>query len=242
MSKAGGGDALLVKVMDALGLDLDGGQVQQLLSYVRLLQEGLKQQRLVGDESSSALIGKHLYDSLYPLTVWQMPPGRLLDLGTGAGLPGIPLKICLPGQELYLMDASQKKINFLRKVVRELALAKVFFLPGRAEDWGRDPGCREQFHCVVSRAVARAPILVELGLPLVQLGGFLLLYKGSRGPQEMEAAAPALQLCGGRLEKSWRYRLLTGEERTLFLVRKVSPTPEAYPRRAGLPSKRPLVG
>jgi len=239
MTAAAGFNELLEGVIDALGLNLSGVQKMQLLSHVRLIQEGLNKQRLVG-EGGAALVEKHLYDSLYPLAVWQVPRGSLLDLGTGAGLPGIPLKICLPDRALYLLDAIRRKINFLRKVALELALQEVFFLPGRAEEWGRDPGCREQFDCVVSRAVAQAPVLAELGLPLVKVGGFLLLYKGRQGPAEIEEAAPALELCGGRLENSWRYQILTGEERTLFLIKKVGPTPALYPRRPGVPSRKPL--
>lgn len=240
MTASPGLNELLTKVIAALGLNINGSQREKLLSYVRLLQEGLKKQRLVGEGSGAALIEKHLYDSLYPLTIWQMPRGSLLDLGTGAGLPGIPLKICLPEQELYLLDANRRKINFLRKITMELALQGVFFLPGRAEEWGRDPGCREQFDCAVSRAVARAAVLVELGLPLVKVGGFLLLYKGKQGQSEIKEAGLSLQLCGGRLEKSWRYRILSGEERTLYLIKKTCSTPADYPRRTGVPSRRPL--
>ncbi|HOA34644.1 MAG TPA: 16S rRNA (guanine(527)-N(7))-methyltransferase RsmG [Bacillota bacterium] len=240
MTATRGFDELLTKVIAALGLIISGNQKEKLLNYIQLILEGLKKQRLVGERSGAALIEKHLYDSLYPLTTWQIPRGSLLDLGTGVGLPGIPMKICLPEQALYLLDANKKKINFLRKVALELALQEVFFLPGRAEEWGRDPGCREQFDCVVSRAVARAAVLVELGLPLVKMGGFLLLYKGKQGPSEIKEAGPALQLCGGRLEKSWHYRIPTGEERTLFLIKKIGPTPAAYPRRSGVPQRKPL--
>ncbi len=240
MPTSSGYEELLETVIATLGLTVGNTQKDKLLIYIRLLLEGLITQRLVGERSGTALIEKHLYDSLYPLTLWQIPRGSLLDLGTGAGLPGIPLKICLPEQELYLLDANRRKINFLRRVAAELALQGVFFMPGRAEEWGRDHGCRERFGCVVSRAVARAAVLVELGLPLVKIGGYLLLYKGKYGYSEIEEAGIPLQLCGGRLENSWRYRLLTGEERTLYLIRKIFSTPIAYPRRAGKPVRKPL--
>lgn len=223
-----------------LGLEISELQEEQFLQYINLLHEGQKQQRLLGDRSEVLMITKHVFDSLYPLKWRLIPSGSMLDLGTGAGLPGIPLKILLPGQELYLLDARARKINFLRRVVAELKLQRVNFLTGRAEEWGRDPCYREKIDCVFSRAVAHASVLVELGLPLVKMGGALLLYKGKQGGVEIESAAKALQLCGGSVRKGGCYNLPTGEERTIYLIEKVSPTPEAYPRRAGRPSKKPL--
>lgn len=230
----------LDSVIAGLGLEVKKSQKEQLLLYVGLLQEGLKKQRLVGEKSGAALIEKHLCDSLYPMKLWRFPPGRLLDLGTGAGLPGIPLKICLPVIRLYLVDANRRKINFLRRVAAELALSEIYYLPGRAEEWGRDPGYREQFSCVVSRAVARAAVLAELGLPLVKAGGYLVMYKGKHGLNEMEEAGVSIHLCGGRLEHYWHYYLPTGEERTLFLIKKTDQTPPTYPRRVGKPAQKPL--
>lgn len=233
---------LLETVCLELELELSDLQKEQLLGYTNLIIEGLRKKRLVGETGGDLLIRKHMFDSLYPLGLGEIPPGTLLDLGTGAGLPGIPLKICLPEHRLYLLDANKGKINFLRRVCLELNLKKVFYLPGRAEEWGRDPGCRERFDCVVSRAVARAAVLAELGLPLVKRGGCLLLYKGSKGPAEVEEAETSLRLCGGMLKKNWRYRLPTGEERTLFLIDKKRATPAAYPRGVGKPARKPLGG
>ncbi len=231
---------LLDRVGEDLGLRINELQKIQLLHYIDLLLEGLDRQRLVGERSGASLIEKHLYDSLYPLKLGQISPGSLLDLGTGAGLPGIPLKISLPGLKLYLLDAKMRRINYLRRISAELGLKEVYYLPGRAEDWGRDPRCRERFDGVVSRAVARAAVLAELALPLARVGGCLLLYKGKQGADEIEEAEASINLCGGRQERSWRYRLPTGEERTLFFIRKVRATPSLYPRRSGIPSRKPL--
>lgn len=231
---------LLGRVAAELGLGISNLQKEQLLRYVDLLLEGLGRQRLVGEKSGVSLIEKHIYDSLYPLKLLRIPPGSLLDLGTGAGLPGIPLKISLPELKLYLLDAKTQRINYLRRVAAELELPEVYYLPGRAEVWGRKPGCRECFDCVVSRAVARAAVLAELALPLVKVGGSLLLYKGKQGVGEMEEAKNSISLCGGRQERSWRYRLITGEERTLFLIKKTDNTPVIYPRENGVPAKKPL--
>ncbi|NMD42462.1 MAG: 16S rRNA (guanine(527)-N(7))-methyltransferase RsmG [Firmicutes bacterium] len=232
----------LEKMVEFLGLDLNKLQINRLIQYVALLLEGTKKQRLVGEKDGVALIEKQLPDALYPLKLNSIVPGplQLLDLGTGGGLPGIPLKISLPEIALTLMDANRRKINFTRRVAAELGLGGVQFIPGRAEKWGRQPGCRENFDCVVSRAVAKAAVVVELGLPLVKKGGTLLLYKGRQGADEIAEAATPIQLCGGRLERCWHYRLPTGEKRTLFRIIKEKETPLRYPRRIGKPSQRPL--
>lgn len=231
---------LLERVSMELGLSINELQKKQLLHFISLLLEGLDRQRLVGERSGAVLVEKHLYDSLYPLKLGLIRPCSLLDLGTGAGLPGIPLKISLPQLELHLLDARRRKIDYLRRVAAELKLQDVYFMPGRAEEWGRDPLCRERFDCVVSRAVARAAVLAELALPLVRVGGSLLLYKGRQGADEMEEAEASIRLCGGRQEGSWSYHLLTGEVRTLFLIGKRVSTPALFPRRNGVPARKPL--
>lgn len=230
----------LEKTAAFLELDLGKRQKEQLLRYAALLLEGLPRQRLVGERRGAVLVEKHFCDSLYPLKLWEFPSGSLLDLGTGAGLPGIPLKICLPQIKLYLIDGNRRKINFLRRVAAELALEEIYLLPGRAEKWGRHPAYRERFDCVVARAVARAAVLAELALPLVKVGGSAVMYKGTQGPAEMEEAGAAIQLCGGRPAGQWRYRLPTGERRTLFVICKSKFTPAEYPRQEGKPAQKPL--
>ncbi|NLA11402.1 MAG: 16S rRNA (guanine(527)-N(7))-methyltransferase RsmG [Firmicutes bacterium] len=235
----------LERALETLGLKVNKEQRSKLLQYIGLLLAGLQRQRLVGEKDGAAFIEKQLVDVLYPFKLMGAPPPgrrRLLDLGTGAGLPGIPLKICFPELELTLLDANRRKINFNRRVAAELGLPGVHFLPGRAEKWGRHPDYREQFDCAVSRAVARAAVLAELALPLVQVGGVLVMYKGKQGLQEIEEAGTAIRLCGGRLERSWCYQLPTGEKRTLFRIVKDEQTPPGYPRRSGKPAQRPLGG
>ncbi|MEW5783616.1 MAG: 16S rRNA (guanine(527)-N(7))-methyltransferase RsmG [Bacillota bacterium] len=232
--------SLLEDIEIRLKLSLNDRQRTQLVQYVEMLQEETNSQRLIGDATTASLYYKHIYDSLYPLLLKQLPEGEILDLGTGAGLPGIPLKICLPNRTIYLMDANRRRINFLRKVTRELNLSGLNLLAGRAEDWGRDTAYRERFTVIVSRAVAPAVVLVELTLPLSSVGGLVLFYKGPRGPAEFKEAAAALQICGGVIEDYWQYDLPTGESRSIYMVIKNKPTPNDYPRRVGKPAKDPL--
>ena len=168
--------SLLEDIEIRLKLSLNDRQRTQLVQYVEMLQEETNSQRLIGDATTASLYYKHIYDSLYPLLLKQLPEGEILDLGTGAGLPGIPLKICLPNRTIYLMDANRRRINFLRKVTRELNLSGLNLLAGRAEDWGRDTAYRERFTVIVSRAVAPAVVLVELTLPLSSVGGLVSFF------------------------------------------------------------------
>lgn len=229
---------ILQRTLGELPLAVDRRQQEMLLRYADLLKEEISRQRLVGE--GEAILEKHIPDSLYPLALLNIDRGPLLDLGTGAGFPGIPLKILLPSIPLYLLDSRTRRISFLRKAATELGLAETYFLAGRAEEFGQDPQYRAGFAWVTARAVEQAAVLAELALPFLAPGGRLIIYKGSRGQEEMAQAAASLEACGGELEKSWSYRLPSGEGRTLFLVQKVRSTPLGYPRRPGLPSKKPL--
>ncbi len=230
----------LKEVMAQLALPIEPEQEQLLLKYIHMVVEGTSRQRLVGPRDSGEIIYKHIFDSLYPVTLNIFSSGELLDLGTGAGLPGIPLKIVLSGQKVFLMDANRRKIIFLKKVCRELQLDQMNFLAGRAEEWARHPEYRERFQTVVCRAVADTAILAELALPLVKLGGEVFLYKGPRGVNEAAAAKHALRLCGGEVNRIYHYQLPTGEKRTLVCLSKIENTPDIYPRKPGKPAKKPL--
>ncbi len=233
-------EQLLEEVLEQIKFNITPVQKKQMLNYVQLIIDGLTKQRLVGTRNECDLICKHICDCLYPLKFNLITPGEMIDLGTGAGLPGIPLKICIPEQVIYLMDSNRRKINFLQMVSAELGLKHLFYLPGRAEEWAREQEYRERFQLVVSRAVADTAALVELTMPLTRIGGMVLLYKGPRGKDEILSAEKALQLCGGVFKKLYCYKLPTGEERTLVCLSKVRDTPEQYPRRAGMPVKKPL--
>lgn len=221
----------ITKALELLSLPAGNREVENLTTYLSLIQMGTNRHRLVGDESYYKIIYKHLFDSLYPLTVMKMEQGPLLDVGTGAGLPGIPLKIFLPEIPIYFLDSSHRKISFVKHVCRCLKLEGVFFLLGRAEKIAGDIQYRETFQYVCSRAVARTNLLAEIALPFTVLGGQVVLYKGPAAEKEIIQAKTVLELCGGRISKRVSYKLPTGEQRVIIIIDKVFPTPSRYPRR-----------
>lgn len=237
-------DKQLILIQDMLALinlRLNVEQEHQLLRYLQLIIEGLARQRIIGTGNEDEIIKKHLGDSLYPVILKLIKPGSILDLGSGAGLPGIPIKICLPEQEIYLMDSNRRKMCFLHRVSAELSLENVFCLLGRAETWGRNKNYRERFMTVVIRAVAATTTLAELSLPLTKVGGKVILFKGSQYEDEMYAATAAITICGGEVSNIFHYKLPDGEERALICLNKVKNTPEFYPRSVGMPEKKPIT-
>jgi 16S rRNA (guanine527-N7)-methyltransferase len=185
---------------------------------------------------------KHFLDSLSCiLALRETPPGRLIDIGTGAGFPGIPLKIILPSMRLTMVESVGKKVEFCQHMARELGLEGVEVLHARAEDVGRMPAHRAQYDWAVARAVAGLPVLAEYLLPLVRLAGRVLAQKGESAAAEAHAAERALKLLGGRVRQLIPVALPgVADERYLVVIDKVAATPDAYPRRAGLPAKKPL--
>jgi 16S rRNA (guanine527-N7)-methyltransferase len=166
---------------------------------------------------------------------------RLLDVGSGAGFPGVPLGISVPGLEVVLLEAARRKADFLRTLITTLSLKNVAVLWGRAEEYGHLKHYREGFDWAVARAVAPLRELAEYAVPFVRPGGVFLAYKGARGMEEIEAAHGAMGLLGATLEKVEEYNLpRTGERRLLMFIRKTASTPPSFPRRAGMPRKKPL--
>jgi len=234
-------DSVLSESLKNLGLALNERKQLLLLDYCALLLDGLSKQRLTGEENIEGLINRQIYDCLFPMKKITFENGsRIVDLGSGGGLPGIPLAICLPECKVYLLDANQKKASFLEETANSLGLNNVVILRERAEYYGRDVAYRERFDYVLSKAVAKAAVLSELALPLLLPGGKAVFYKGPRGEQEMLEAEKALILCGGRLVSFFNYALPAGERRIIYLVEKVAFTPAQYPRSVGKPERRPL--
>lgn len=193
--------------------------------------------RITGQEE---VMIKHFLDSL-ELLAWKPDlSGPVLDVGTGAGFPGFPLKIACPQISLTLLDASRKRVSFLQQTAKVLGF-NVTALHGRAEDFGRNPTYREQFPLVVSRAVARLPVLSELCLPFVAKNGYFVAFKGPDGIEELKEAENAISLLGGKTEQTLPYTLPADMgQRTLIIIKKYEPTDPQYPRKAGIPEKRPL--
>jgi 16S rRNA (guanine527-N7)-methyltransferase len=194
---------------------------------------------------------RHFLDCLAGLPLlaeeWQTAPlathtARALDVGTGAGFPGIPLKIVLPQLQWTLMDGTGKKIIFLRQLITQLGLSGVTVVQGRAEELGRQATFRQQFDLVTARAVAPLNTLVEYLLPLAAIGGLVMVYKGASAPQEFMAARRAIELLGGEPVRLAPVQVpLLDEKRFILLVKKVRPTPPHYPRGQGLARKKPIV-
>jgi len=188
---------------------------------------------------------KHFLDSLSCLQVLDTvaPDARCIDIGAGAGFPGLPLKIVWPRLQLTLLESVGKKVRFLTHMVEAMGLQETDIVQGRAEELGRNPDYREAFDVALARAVAQMSVLVEYALPLVRVGGIFVAQKGDDIEVEMKSAGAAIELLGGRLQEI-KPVYLPGSEiaRHLVVVQKLGPTTERYPRRPGIPAKRPLGG
>ncbi|MHB0967894.1 MAG: 16S rRNA (guanine(527)-N(7))-methyltransferase RsmG [Bellilinea sp.] len=225
-----------------VGIQLTSRQLAAFKKYEEVLLEWNKNINLTAIRDGEGIRNKHFLDSLTCMLAWRdRPPERLIDIGTGAGFPGIPLKIIMPRLQLTLVESVGKKLEFCRHIVDILGLENVTCLQARAEELGLAREHREKYDWAVARAVANLPVLAEYLLPLVRIGGGMLAQKGETGPAEAHKADRAIHVLGGRIKQLIPV-LLPGvtEERFLIVVDKVSATPPGYPRRVGLPSKRPI--
>jgi 16S rRNA (guanine527-N7)-methyltransferase len=226
-----------------LGLKLTSRQITALERYETELLDWNERFNLTAIRDAESIRTKHFLDSFTCLLAMRdAPPARLIDVGTGAGFPGIPLKIIFPNMRLTLVESVGKKANFCQHIVQTLNLDCVTVLTSRAEEVGRLKDQREMYDWAVARAVAGMPVLSEYLLPLVRLGGYMLAQKGESGPAEAQTAEHAIHLLGGRLKQIIPVTLPgVVEERFLVVVQKVAATPPQYPRRPGIPSKQPLT-
>ena len=229
-----------------LGLPLTPEQLEQFSIYYRELNDWNRRLNLTSITGCEEVQIKHFLDSL-TVTLALTPPFdgssfSLIDVGTGAGLPGIPLKIVLPGIKLVLLEATAKKADFLRHLQNRLGLADVEVVVGRAEDMAHQPQYREKFDLVLSRAVASLPALVELTLPFCAVGGSLIAQKKGDIEGEVRRADRAIRLLGGSLREVKPIKLAElSDRRFLVVIDKVRPTPGKYPRRSGIPKKKPIL-
>lgn len=222
------------------GLRLGEKEEKLFRLYLKELQEWNRRFNLTAYETAGDIIVYHFLDSLLPLPFFPFREGELIDIGTGAGFPGIPLKILCPSFSLFLLEASKKRSDFLKHLIKVLGLEGVEVIEGRAEEAGRQREYRERFGIAVARGVAPLPILLEYALPLLRIGGVLIAYKGRKLGEEIKESEKALSLLGGTLRDIKEDKLPTGEERSFAFVYKERETPSRYPRRTGIPSKRPL--
>lgn len=224
------------------GLNLSSRQAAQLSAYERELLAWNEKFNLTAIRDVDGIRSKHFLDSLSCSLVWkETSPRRLVDVGTGAGFPGLVLKILYPAMKLTLVESVGKKANFCAHMLETLELDGVEVLTARAEDVGRMPAHREKYDWAVARAVAAMPVLAEYLLPLVRVGGGMLAQKGEGGPAEVVAAEKALRLLGGRMRQLIKVELPgVADERFLVVIDKVAATPPIYPRKAGAPAKKPL--
>lgn len=233
---------LLEKGLAEWGMELTEQQLQQFLLYYDRMIEKNRVMNLTAITEYEEVIRKHFLDSL-SLKLASVFTGRgsLMDVGTGAGFPGIPLKIAFPQLEVVLLDSLQKRVNFLNEVIEELGLTGIRAIHGRAEDVGRKAEYREKFDFCVSRAVANLSTLAEYGMPFVKPGGYFIPYKSGRSEEEIREAEHAVLLLSGKIEDTVSFRIPdTDMERTLVLVQKTAPIHKKYPRKAGTPQKEPL--
>jgi 16S rRNA (guanine527-N7)-methyltransferase len=227
-----------------LGVRLTTAQLAALTCYEAELLDWNTRFNLTAIDTPETVRIKHFLDSLTCLMAMKdRPIERVVDVGTGAGFPGLPIKIAYPSIRLTLIDSVGKKIDFCQHVARRLGLENVQVIQGRAEELGQLPEHREQYDWAVARSVAILPVLAEYTLPLVRVGGGMLAMKGESAPAEAHSAESALPLLGGRLKRLVPVTLPgVADERYLVVVDKVAGTPREYPRRVGVPAKRPLIG
>ena len=229
-----------------LGITLSEQQLEQFYRYYKLLVEWNKVMNLTGITELEEVVSKHFIDSLALVKAVPLQDGRKvsgIDVGTGAGFPGIPLKIAFPNLKITLLDSLNKRIKFLNEVISQLGLQNVETIHGRAEDFGRDAKYREQYDYCVSRAVANAATLSEYCLPFVKVGGAFIPYKSGGIVEELAQAKKAVGILGGEIENVTGFELPGGEgSRSLIKIRKMKPISAKYPRKAGLPGKEPLGG
>lgn len=226
--------------LKAIGIELSDEQLEQFLTYYEMLIEKNKVMNLTAITDFDEVLEKHFEDSLSLIQAVDLEKSQaVIDLGTGAGFPGIPLKIAFPNLQITLADSLNKRILFLDDVIRELGLTGIDTVHGRAEDLAKNSDYREKFDLCVSRAVANLSTLSEYCLPFVKIGGKFISYKAGECDEEVAASKSSIFLLGGKISDIKKFEL--GESgRAFVIIDKVSGTPKKYPRKAGTPSKDPL--
>ena len=229
-------------LLDQQNIVLTDQQKAQFERYFELLVEWNEKINLTAITEKEEVYLKHFYDSIAPILqgLIENQEIKLLDIGAGAGFPSLPMKILYPQLDVTIIDSLNKRINFLQLLAEELNLEGVHFYHGRAEDFAQEKKFRAQFDIVTARAVARMQVLSELTIPFLKVGSKLLALKASNAPEELTEAKNALNLLFSKVEDNISYTLPNGDPRYITIVEKKKETPNKYPRKAGLPNKRPL--
>lgn len=235
-------DKLIKSAAASIGVELSDLQVDQFVKYYKILIEWNSFMNLTGITEYEEVVLKHFVDSLAlckSINVTKI--SSLIDIGTGAGFPGIPLKIAYPHLKVTLLDSLKKRIKFLNEVVMQLGLEEVETIHGRAEDFAKPSMKRESYDVCVSRAVANLASLSEYCLPYVKVGGYFVPYKSGKVDEELEESKKAVFLLGGKIEEEVKFNLPDSDiSRSLIKIKKVSATPKKYPRKSGLATKEPI--
>lgn len=232
----------IIEKTGVLGIELTERQAEQFYRYYELLAEWNQFMNLTGITEFEEVVQKHFVDSLSIVKIKELSSvDNLIDVGTGGGFPGLPLKIAFPHLKVTLLDSLNKRIQFLNQVITDTGLTEIETVHGRAEDFARPGQKREYFDLCVSRAVAHLSTLSEYCLPYVKTGGQFIAYKSGAIDTELNEAKGAIFLLGGKLESCEEFQLPNSDiGRSLINIRKVNGCPKKYPRKSGLPSKTPL--
>lgn len=226
-----------------MGIVLDGEQRQQFVDFYEYLVEKNKVMNLTGITEFQEVLVKHFLDSLACVKAVDIKKvKRMMDVGTGAGFPGVPLKIAFPHLEACLLDSLKKRVNFLEETFELLKLEDITAIHGRAEEFAKNKGYREQYDLCVSRAVSNLATLSEYCLPYVKVGGHFISYKSGTVQEELQQAEKAVKILGGKIQDVVYFNLPDSEiQRSLVVIEKIKNTPGRYPRKAGTPLKEPLA-
>lgn len=234
----------LKKDLNEFGIELTAEMEEQFLLYYNMLIEWNSFMNLTAITDFDEVLKKHFTDSVSLIrAIPDLAEKRfkVIDVGTGAGFPGIPLKIVFPNISVVLLDSLNKRVNFLNEVISKLQLTDITAMHGRAEDFAQNKEYRESFDLCVSRAVANLAILSEYCLPFVKKNGRFISYKSEKVSEEFEVSGKAISVLGGEYENQVTFELPDSDiYRNLFIIKKKSATPGKYPRKAGLPSKEPI--
>ncbi|MGE5605196.1 MAG: 16S rRNA (guanine(527)-N(7))-methyltransferase RsmG [Bacteroidota bacterium] len=229
-------------LLKEITLSITDYQLNRVIEYIRILLEANQTTNLTAITDFNEALVKHIYDSLLIMTLPEFESAsNFIDVGSGGGLPSIPLAICNPQKKVVSLEATQKKINFQIAAARQLQLTNLFPIWGRAEETAKQSDHREQYDLAIARAVAPLNILAELALPFIKIHGFAIFYKGKEGENEIVKGELAVKTLGAEISgvKSFTLPCNYGS-RVLIIYRKTQPTPSAYPRKPGVPQKKPL--